>query len=54
MSSTGQLASFPASGTLVNAGSTTSYELYQVAIGRGSGLVQVGTSVLTTTGNPSA
>jgi hypothetical protein len=25
-----------------------------VAIGRGSGLVQVGTSVLTTTGNPSA
>jgi hypothetical protein len=97
--STGQLSSFPSSGTLVNAGSTTSessvavpsascvlapvgslasctvptgteptypvaitqaatsptsYELYQAAVGSGSGLVQVGTSAATTTGNPSA
>jgi hypothetical protein len=97
--SSGQLTTFPSSGTLVNAGSTTSEsstavptascllpavgplasctvptgfeptypvavttasasppvsELYQAAIGTGSGIVQIGTSALTATGNPSA
>jgi hypothetical protein len=97
--STGQLSSFPNSGTLENVGSTTSasstavptascvlpplgsvascsvptgteptypvaittastsptsYELYQAAVGSGSGLVEIGTNATTTTGNPSA